>query len=102
MNKLFPFLFISLIFFILIDYISTYYAVIYLKATELNPLYLICGDFKGFMLLKTCFTGVGLIMMILIRNSFMRSALLSLTVLNILYGLIVISNMYQIGCELIR
>ena len=99
-NQLFIFLFLSLIFFIFCDYITTYYAILKFGAIELNPLYSLCDGFRNFMILKTVFTVIALFLTFLMRNVFRDSLILSLIILNIIYGLVILSNLYQLTHEI--
>ena len=101
MNRMFPSLFILLIIFVFIDYITTYYGVGILQAIELNPLYSLCGNLFNFMIVKTILTSLCFIGLFILEKEFPYYSILTLIFLNVLYAIAIISNIYEIGNEII-
>jgi len=95
MNKLIVSLFLFLSILIGMDYLTTYYALSFLNAIELNPLYQLC-NINIFFIIKTLITGTGLVGILYFMKKHQTTVLTSLIILNMLYLSIIISNLYQL------
>jgi len=96
MNKVIVSLFLFLSILISMDYMTTFYALSFLNAMELNPIYQACNDINTFFLIKTLITGIGLMCLIYFMRTHRTAVFTSLVILNIMYLPVIISNLYQL------
>ena len=83
--------FIILIALILFDIIITIFGVKYLGAVELNPL---CNNFDIFMMVKVIVSSI--VLFIFYRMQDDRNMKIGMSILIIFYGVVGISNMWQV------